>query len=379
MINSTRIEALSKDNYDTWKMQVEALMIKNDLWEYVSGETVCPVAAENATASQLVAVELAQKEWKRLDRKAKSDLILSIHSSQLAQVRNLKSSREVWLKLESIYASKGPARKATLLKQLILQRMSEGGDVRDYMSRFFDAVDKLAAMEVEINGDLLSIMLLYSLPSSFDNFRVAIESRDELPNVEALKVKILEEHDARVQISIADVTGALAARPSSKGKSNFKRNKSKENGEATSRNQSRIWCFRCRKPGHKRPDCPELNKDESTKQSGNSNLKSSPEKSGALAVDDTYLACTSTIPSNHQASYAGVRPSAWILDSGCTAHLCRYKDLFEWVDESNKGRLNLANRTSTDVEGRGAVRVPITCNEGRKIIELQNICARSQS
>jgi len=43
MINSTRIEALSKDNYDTWKMQVEALMIKNDLWEYVSGETVCPV------------------------------------------------------------------------------------------------------------------------------------------------------------------------------------------------------------------------------------------------------------------------------------------------------------------------------------------------
>lgn len=94
-----------------------------------------------------------------------------------------------------IYASKGLARKATLLKQLILQRMSEGGDVRDHMSRFFDTVDKLAAMEVEVNGDLLFIMLLYSLPSSFDNFRLAIESRDELPNVEVLKVKILEEYD----------------------------------------------------------------------------------------------------------------------------------------------------------------------------------------
>jgi len=278
----------------------------------------------------------------------------------------------VWLKLESIYASKGPARKATLLKQLILQRMSEGGDVRDHMSRFFDAVDKLAAMEVEINGDLLSIMLLYSLPSSFDNFRVAIESRDELPNVEALKVKILEEYDVRVQTPITDVTGALAARPSSKGQSKFKRNKSKETGEAASQNRSRVWCFRCRKPGHKRPDCPELNKNESTKQSGNSNLKSSPEKSSALAVDDTYLACTDAIPSNHHALYAGVKPSAWILDSGCTAHLCGSKDLFEWIDESNKGRLNLANRTSTDVEGRGAVKVPITCSEGRKIIELQN-------
>jgi len=164
----------------------------------------------------------------------------------------------------------------------------------------------------------------------------------------------------------------LAARPSLKGKSNFKRNKSKESGETTSQNQSRIWCFRCRKPGHKKPDCPELNKNESTKQSSNSSLKSSPKKSSALAVDDTYLACTGNIPSNHQASYAGVRPSAWILDSGCTAHLCGSKDLFEWVDESNKGKLNLANRTSTDVEGSGAVRVPITCSEGRKIIELQN-------
>lgn len=142
--------------------------------------------------------------------------------------------------------------------------------MRDHMSRFFDAVDKLAAMEVEINGDL-SIMLLYSLSSSFDNFRVAIESRDELPNVEALKVKILEEYDVRVQTPIADVTRALAARPSSKGKSNFKGNKSKERGEATSWNQSRIWCFKCRKPGHKKPDYPELNKDELTKQSGKAN------------------------------------------------------------------------------------------------------------
>lgn len=81
---------------------------------------------------------------------------------------------------------KGPRGK--LLKQLMLQRLQEEGDVRVHMAQFFDAVDKLTAMEVEINGDLLSIMLLYSLPTSYDNFRVAIESRDELPPPDALKV-----------------------------------------------------------------------------------------------------------------------------------------------------------------------------------------------
>lgn len=68
--------------------------------------------------------------------------------------------------IKSIYDSKGPARKATLLKRLIQTKMSEGGDVKVHIAQFFNAVDKLESMDVWINGDLLSIMLLYSLPSS---------------------------------------------------------------------------------------------------------------------------------------------------------------------------------------------------------------------
>jgi hypothetical protein len=40
--NSTRFEMLNKSNYDTWKIQVEALLIKNDTWSYVSGEKPKP-------------------------------------------------------------------------------------------------------------------------------------------------------------------------------------------------------------------------------------------------------------------------------------------------------------------------------------------------
>ncbi|KMQ91491.1 retrovirus-related pol polyprotein from transposon tnt 1-94 [Lasius niger] len=225
-INGTRIEPLSKDNYDTWKMQIEALMIKSDLWEYVNGENTLPAVGTSAAMSSVNIA--AQSQWRKNDRKARSDLILSIHPSQLPQVRNLDTSREVWLKLESIYASKGPARKAMLLKQLILQRMVDGADVREHMAKFFDAVDKLTAMEVEINSELLSIMLLYSLPSSFDNFRVAIESRDELPTVDALKVKILEEYNVRKQTTVIETAGALAATQSGRRRSRRKKNKTED-------------------------------------------------------------------------------------------------------------------------------------------------------
>lgn len=74
-IGSVRIEVLTKDNYDTWKMQVEALLTKNDLWEYVSGENVLPALVPGNTAAIADGVA-AQSAWRRNDKKAKSDLIV---------------------------------------------------------------------------------------------------------------------------------------------------------------------------------------------------------------------------------------------------------------------------------------------------------------
>lgn len=60
-----------------------------------------------------------------------------------------------------------------------------------------DAVDKLTDMDIDINSDLLSIMMLYSLSPCYENFRVAIESRETLLRPKDLKIKIIEEAEAR--------------------------------------------------------------------------------------------------------------------------------------------------------------------------------------
>mgnify|MGYP005983852637 FL=1 len=59
--------------------------------------------------------------------------------------------------------------------------MAEGDDVSEHLANFFDSVDKLGDMDVNINPYLLTILLLYSLPASFELFQCAIESRHELP------------------------------------------------------------------------------------------------------------------------------------------------------------------------------------------------------
>lgn len=124
-------------------------------------------------------------------------------------MRNCETAKKTWFKLKSVYASRGPAKKTTLLKRLMLQRMKEEEDIHVHIANFFYAVDKLGDMEMNINKDFLAIMLLYSLPASFENFRYVIETRDVLPNAEVLKIKIMEEYNSREQSATLDIQGAM--------------------------------------------------------------------------------------------------------------------------------------------------------------------------
>jgi len=56
-------------------------------------------------------------------------------------------------------------------------------------------------MGEEIKSNLISILLLYSLSDTFENFRCAIETRDSLPSLEELKIKIVAEYQARQEKS----------------------------------------------------------------------------------------------------------------------------------------------------------------------------------
>lgn len=59
--NLARIEILNKENYDRWKIQMEALLIKNDAWGYVNGQKSKP-AASSATCGKHLSVERASSK-----------------------------------------------------------------------------------------------------------------------------------------------------------------------------------------------------------------------------------------------------------------------------------------------------------------------------
>jgi hypothetical protein len=221
---------------------------------------------------------------------------------------------------------------------LIQHKTREDDDVREHVAKFMDTVDKLQGTNIEINGDLLSIMLLYSLPSSFENFRCAIESRDSLPNVENLKVKIVEENDARNQKLDGSLTGGVMFSKHFSRDSNSSKDNHKKQEEKSSRPKITYKCNYCGKRGHKAADCFKKKREEN-------------QKAGLV----------------HEAYFSGKTNDKWCLDSGCTSHICNDKELFI---KSEKAQL--ASNATTQAIAKGSVNILTSVGNQAKKIELKN-------
>lgn len=242
----TRIETLHKENYDTWCMQAEALLIKNDLWDYVNGNNERPRvdAADPLTDA---------KAWDINDKKAKSDLILTISPSELKQVKACETANEVWTNVTFHICVERSSKKGCIIEKVDLTPHGERRRCREHINKFIEVVDKLAEMNIDIHKDLQSAMLLNSLPENYGNFKCAMESRDDHPDLDTLKVKILEQFETRHQKTPED-HGAMNV------KGNYRRSEMKpkpqwNNTKEYAARKPKIICHKCGKIGHKASDC----------------------------------------------------------------------------------------------------------------------------
>lgn len=106
--------------------------------------------------------------------------------------------------------------------------MTEGENVAIYLNNFTTIMDKLAEVDIELNQELVAIILLSSLPKEFENFVIAMETRDSLPSVDILKLKLLEEGERRgdmYEYNQREVNGQQAFAAKSAQSSSRKREK----------------------------------------------------------------------------------------------------------------------------------------------------------
>lgn len=316
-IGTQHIEKLNYDtNYESWKIQIKSILVCNELWKYTSGDEIS--TPENRAV------------WTSKDEKALALILLSISKNQLNHVKKVTTSHAAWEKLKSIYESRGPVRKSVLYKQLYRMKEEQEQSMMDYVSSFVDKIEHLEDAGIKLPDELASIILLNSLPPEYENFCVAMESRDHIPTIDFLKTKLIEEEVRRIDQNDSkgynSENNALTA--NNKGSNKNAKDAHTKSYKFTGK------CYKCNKIGHKSADC----RSKSKRHAGNN-------------TQDAMFAC---------AQYAGSQKSTqWCLDSGATSHMCHNKGKFQGLDADNKCDIYTATEDSVKSRGTGNVEMKV--------------------
>ena len=79
---------------------------------------------------------LPDEEWKKLDQKAKSTILLCVSNSVLLNVSGEDTVKDLWDKLGTLYQSKSLVNKLFLRKKLYNLRMKDGDSVTEHSNVF---------------------------------------------------------------------------------------------------------------------------------------------------------------------------------------------------------------------------------------------------
>ena len=79
---------------------------------------------------------MSQEEWGELDELARSTIILILSKSIYFNVKDIKTTYEIWKKLCDLYNQKSAASQVYWLKQLVDLKMKEGASMYNHLNEF---------------------------------------------------------------------------------------------------------------------------------------------------------------------------------------------------------------------------------------------------
>src|ERR1700678_2434573 len=280
--NVYRIEPLTgAENYAVWKIKMIDILTGQDLWEYVDGTTILPTD----TASQ--------SGWRKKDRLALSMIRLRVADKMLVYVASLTSAREAWETLNSLLEAQGALGIVLARRKLFRAQCAEGTTIEEHIRTLHSYQEELHNLGQKIDGEEFSIILLSSLPESWNTYISSIDTTS-LKEAPRLIAHILE-HDWRMGMRGMAEDTALAAKPWKK------------------KINPNITCYGCGKKGHISHQCRSGKGKLAGDQKGSTTVNAAVEDDFAFCGDD--LALMASLDS-------------WLSDSACTSHIARNKSHF---------------------------------------------------
>ncbi|KAH9762600.1 Integrase catalytic domain-containing protein [Citrus sinensis] len=258
----------------TSKFQVEKFTVENDfhLWCLKMRALLVHQGLEETLGdprSEKKPSKLSGEEMQDALDKAHSTLILSLGDGVLREVGDQTTAAGLWKKLEDLYTKKSLTKRLCTKKRLYTLQMEEGSSLANHIDNFNRIILDLEDINVKLEDEDKAIILLSSLPPSYEHFvDRLLYGRQSITKADVKDY--LSSKEVTRKSEVRDGEG-LTARSRSDKKDYSNKNRKRSKSKSKNKN---LKCFQCQKEGHFKKDCPERKNKE----------KDGPKKNGNAAV-----------------------------------------------------------------------------------------------
>ncbi|KAH0714096.1 hypothetical protein KY284_007001 [Solanum tuberosum] len=303
-VTKTYVEKFNRSaNFGMWQLKMEAILIQDGLDMALEGKEKKP---ENMTDMEFAVIDKRQNQ-----RTVENRLYLK--------------------------------------QKLYTYRMVEGTSILSHLDAFDSILMDLSNIDAEVNDEDQAVLLLISLPQSFKHIRdTMLYGKDNISYREIksiLKSKEQIDRDITGESSVTHGEGLFV-----RGRSNKKESSSERFKSRSKSRYKNVVCKYCHKKGHIISECYKLKNKEKHKENKHEHQNTDPAEA-SVAADESdgtiFLATSNSFKSNDE----------WILDSGCSYHMCPNKDLFATYESVGDGVVLMGNNASCKVFGKGTIQI----------------------
>ncbi|TYJ96447.1 gag/pol protein [Cucumis melo var. makuwa] len=259
-------EKLNRDNYTTWKSNLNTILVVDDL-RFVLTEECPQTLASNANRTSREAYD----RWIKANEKARVYILSSMSDVLAKKHESLATAKEIMDSLKGMFGQPKWSLRHKAIKYIYTKQMKEGTSIREhvlYMMIHFNIA--------EVNGGAIDeanqvSFILESLPKSFIPFRTNVSLNkikfnlttllNELQRFQNLTMGKAKE----VEANIATTKGKFSRGSSSKSKAGpskpNRKIEKKGKGKTPKQNkgkktQGKGKCYLCGENGHSLINCP---------------------------------------------------------------------------------------------------------------------------
>ena len=130
----------------------------------------------------------------------------------MPNITSLKTAKECYDTLVSLYEKKTPSQKKVLKKRLRTLKLNKDGSVGSFFTKIAQVRDQLLAIGITVDDDDLVQTMVDGLPSSWETFMTSVYGRENQPTFERLWHDCIQEEGRNTDKVIKEDNIALAAK-----------------------------------------------------------------------------------------------------------------------------------------------------------------------